>query len=575
MKRELLDFARENNLSPFSSLKTTVRRDSDSIFKTTDAKLVFTKLLMKLSNNFAFSETPNFWNVFSFTSSFEEIKKRQDFFRGLKFGDNSFLKKMSQPRQEWSPEYDVVVVTEDERTFAELQKLNCPVQIIVNENDLSDLERYDVVQVLDCEVFSGILERLPQSVFIDDLPNVYLERYLEELSGWRKNLILLKENSKNEEILSIVNFLFPLFNLIDTKIRRSLTIEEAEKVLEEINDSINEKIRDLTLSGDSLVKILSEGKLPEDFVKIIENALDASKLPHEIFNFKIPVELDYTELEGYIQRQNANEFTNLAEEIKRNSGYLRKVPEKLDELRLLILFEDFSLGISKYLNGKDFYSVYSDNLHFEDVHNFFLEKSQPISFQLDNFSRCSILTGANSGGKTTLIENILQNIGFFQLGLPVRGRVHMPVFSDVYYFAKNKGSASRGAFETLLTQMSKIRPGRRTLILADEIEAVTEPGVAGKIIAATAGFYIRQNCFLVIATHLGYEIQDFLPSGARIDGIEAKGLDEEYNLIVDHNPVLGRLAHSTPELIVDRMANSYGDEYFLFLQESLRGKSDV
>jgi dsDNA-specific endonuclease/ATPase MutS2 len=120
--------------------------------------------------------------------------------------------------------------------------------------------------------------------------------------------------------------------------------------------------------------------------------------------------------------------------------------------------------------------------------------------------------------------------------------------------------------------MSKIKPGNKTLILADEIEAVTEPGVAGEIISATASYFIKQNCFLIIATHLGHEIQKSLPEKSRIDGIEAKGLDEEFNLIVDHNPVLGRLAHSTPELIVERMANAFNEDYFKFLNDFLKRK---
>jgi dsDNA-specific endonuclease/ATPase MutS2 len=148
----------------------------------------------------------------------------------------------------------------------------------------------------------------------------------------------------------------------------------------------------------------------------------------------------------------------------------------------------------------------------------------------------------------------------------------MPIFSEIYYFAKTKGSANKGAFETLLTQMSKIIPGEKTLILADEIEAVTEPGVAGKIVSATADYFIGKGCFLIIATHLGQDIQKVLPSKTRIDGIEAKGLDENFNLIVDHNPVLGRLAHSTPELIVEKMASSdkTKTDYFIFLNEFLK-----
>jgi len=36
----------------------------------------------------------------------------------------------------------------------------------------------------------------------------------------------------------------------------------------------------------------------------------------------------------------------------------------------------------------------------------------------------------------------------------------------------------------------------------------------------------------------------------RVDGIEAKGLDENYNLIVDRTPKMNYLAKSTPELIL-------------------------
>ena len=104
-----------------------------------------------------------------------------------------------------------------------------------------------------------------------------------------------------------------------------------------------------------------------------------------------------------------------------------------------------------------------------------------------------MLTGANSGGKTTLLEHVIQLVVMFQLGLPNHGPVSLPIFTDLYYFAKTKGSTSKGAFETLLTQMSKIKPGKSTLILADEIEAVTEPGVAGKIIAATSKYFIEKK----------------------------------------------------------------------------------
>jgi DNA mismatch repair protein MutS2 len=40
----------------------------------------------------------------------------------------------------------------------------------------------------------------------------------------------------------------------------------------------------------------------------------------------------------------------------------------------------------------------------------------------------------------------------------------------------------------------------------------------------------------------------------RIDGIEARGLDENLELVVDRTPRFGTLARSTPELIVERLS---------------------
>ncbi|MBT3643032.1 hypothetical protein HN604_00890 [archaeon] len=574
MQQELYNFISRNELSPFNDSKSLVRTDKESIFKTRDAKLIHTKVLTKISSNFVFAETQSIWNALSFTNNFSDILRRQEFFKSLARRDNSFLKNLKKPKKTWKPRYEIIVVTEDESTFVQLQKMDCVSQLLVNQNDVADLERYDIVQVVDCEDFRLMLERLPQSIFIDSIENVYLERYLEEISGWRENFTILRKSDVSENIKKAIHQLEPLFNLLDNREGKIITEEEVEQVLEKINEKISAKVKDLTISGDGLMKMLGEGKMPPEILKIVTDAIEESKISEHIFNLQIPVSIDYKELEDQIKRLSANEFSDMAERVKRSSELLKKVPELLQELESLLLLEDFSLGIASWISSQknSSYPFESENVHFSDASNMFLSNSQPISFQLDSFNRCSILTGANSGGKTTLLEHLLQIISLFQLGLPISGTVHLPIFTDIYYFAKTKGSASKGAFETLLSQMATIKPGSRTLILADEIEAVTEPGVAGKIISATAQYFIEKNCFMILATHLGGQIANNLPEKSRVDGIEAKGLDENFNLIVDHNPVLGRLAHSTPELIVERMAMSAskGKDYFEFLFRNMK-----
>lgn len=570
MKKELARFVLQNDLNPFEENKIFIKKELDSIYKTRDAKSIHTKVINKISSNFNFAQTKNIWDYFEFTKNFEEIKKRQEFFKELKKQNKSFLKKLTKPRASWKPRYDIIVVTEDESTFVTLNRLNCGIQLLVSENDIMELEKYDIIQVIDCFDFNQILEKLPQTVFINSVEDVYLERYLEQLSGWRENFAILNNAEVSGEIIQLIEELKPLFSLLENKEDGIITETEVEKKLEIINEEITEKIKELTISGIGLIKMLSEGKMPQELLEIVRTAIENSKINEHIFNLQIPVTIDYKELEEQIKRQSATEFTDLAEKVKRAATELKSIPEILEQLSAMILIEDFCYGISLSIPENSRFPTLSKNIHMSDAKNLFLDKAQEISFQLDSFSKCSILTGANSGGKTTLLEHIVQNISLFQLGLPIEGEIHLPLFTDVYYFAKNKGSASKGAFETLLTQMAKIKPGTSTLILADEIEAVTEPGVAGKIISATAEYFIEKNCFIILATHLGFEIQKNLPKGARIDGIEAKGLDENFNLIVNHNPVLGRLAHSTPELIVERMANTYTEEYFKFLEFKIK-----
>lgn len=572
---ELIEFVRENELSVFNRTKTTIRQGSGSIFKTVDAKTIYNKVISKISQNFSFAETNNLFQYFGFTENIQEIKRRQEFFRSvfsLGVGNNSFLKELRIPRGTWRPKYETLVVTENEETFIQLQKLSCPVKYITCYEDLQGLETCDVIQVVDCENLSRALESLPQTVFLNSLDEVYLERYIEILSGWKDNLLILEKNETNSEIKKIVGEIIPLLGFLEKKDMRNISKEYVEQIIGGVNENILEEVKKMTLTGSSLVEILSR-KLPVELNEMIEKELKKTNLPLEIFNISIPITLDERELEEFIRRQNSNEFTDSAEAVKRKAKQLIEVPEKLKHLEELVLVFDFLSGVYNFvktIEAKN-YPEESGDFILEKGKNILIEKPQPVSFFLNNESKCSILTGANSGGKTTLLEHIVQAISFFNLGLPVFAEnIKLPVFSEVYYFAKNKGSMSKGAFETLLTQMSGIKPGKKTLILADEMEAVTEPGVAASIVCATAEYFINKDCFLVIATHLGQEIQKHLPLRARIDGIEAKGLDENNELIVDHNPVLGRLANSTPELIVERLANTQKSDYFNFLNEYIK-----
>ena len=60
--------------------------------------------------------------------------------------------------------------------------------------------------------------------------------------------------------------------------------------------------------------------------------------------------------------------------------------------------------------------------------------------------------------------------------------------------------------------------------------------------------------YAVIVTHMAPEILKRTENiHIRTDGIEAKGLVSDYNLIVDRSPKINYLANSTPELILKKI----------------------
>ena len=572
MYNNLIEFIKAEGLSPFNEDKIRLQGNMNSLFKTNDARAVHLRVLQKISSEFNFPSTSCIWQSFVVTNNHEEISRRKNFFAALQQTlSREVLSSCVLARNLWHPPYSLIIATENEETFLSLKQNLCPVQLILSENDIHSLASYDLVQVIDCEQFREVLERMPQSVFLSSLEDLYLERYLIMLSAWRDIILLLRNNEVSPRLRGAINLLSPLVGLLEPSARKLLTRESAQEILDSMNDSLVKELKDITIGGDTLVTLLARESLPKELQAAVNRVIRSGELPQQTVTPTIPLRIDEEELASVIQRQEAQQATTLASSIVKHAETLRVVPDYLQQISEELLLADFTQGVLKILPSVKRQMKTGTTFNMKEVRNILLDNPQPISFHLDENVRCSILTGANSGGKTTLLEHLVQLVALSQLGISVAGDITIPLFSSVYYFAKNKGSMSKGAFETLLTRLACIEPGKGTLILADEIEAVTEPGVAGKIVCTTASYFLEKECFIVIATHLGHEIQHHLPSGARIDGIEARGLTETFDLIVDHNPIIGKLAHSTPELIIERLAKTQSGEYFMHLHKSLNG----
>ncbi|MFW9869340.1 MAG: hypothetical protein ACFFEL_06925 [Candidatus Thorarchaeota archaeon] len=272
--------------------------------------------------------------------------------------------------------------------------------------------------------------------------------------------------------------------------------------------------------------------------------------------------------------------------VEKQFKLIKKFANELDELKDVVTqavqtLLEFDLFLAVGLFSAD-YKLRTPNISREysgvgvrGATNLFLSESnikgkhgpvQPIDYAIGktpfqpegtNGENCAILSGANSGGKTTTIQTLAQIVTLAQSGFPVPAEeAYLPVFEELYFFYKSRGMVSAGAFETTLKQFAEIVVSDKSkLALFDEVEAITEPGSAANVIAGLIEILQSDpNTSTVICSHLAREIEEVTDVPIRIDGIEARGLDEELNLVVDRTPRFGVLARSTPELIVERLS---------------------
>ena len=178
---------------------------------------------------------------------------------------------------------------------------------------------------------------------------------------------------------------------------------------------------------------------------------------------------------------------------------------------------------------------------------------------LPSGDRVAVLTGANSGGKTTLLETLAQVALLASMGLPVPAERAAVGEFDSVVFHRRHASFNAGVLEsTLKSIVPPLSAGDRTLMLVDEFEAITEPGRAADLLNGLVGLTVDRGAVGVYVTHLADDLSP-LPSEARIDGIFAEGLTEDLELRVDYQPRFGTIGKSTPEFIVSRLVADAAD----------------
>lgn len=235
----------------------------------------------------------------------------------------------------------------------------------------------------------------------------------------------------------------------------------------------------------------------------------------------------------------------------------------------------FRLSLGRFASAHDLTrpTLVDDGLAVSGARNLFLSADvQPISYAVGTHGltdprpttppsgdRVTVLTGANSGGKTTLLETLC-SIGLLaSMGLPVPAEDAEVGHFDRIVFHRRHASFNAGVLEsTLKSVIPPLVEDGRTLMLVDEFEAITEPGRAADLLNGLVNLTVDRAALGVYVTHLADELSP-LPEEARIDGIFAEGLTRDLALQVDYQPRFGTVGKSTPEFIVSRLVANATD----------------
>ncbi|MHA2096496.1 MAG: MutS-related protein, partial [Candidatus Hodarchaeales archaeon] len=484
---------------------------------------------------------------------------------------------------------------------------------------VSESQRHDINRLLPEKSLIFFAQNKKSLESLTELASLLLEFPSETLTDFIGDLDLNMLIDLGTELKNLEETGEPSSSL-NLEFSRLLKAEKSfemilEEVLLELNDELEKKLQDTTihLEGEKILALLkgfsAEGQgysasssredlreyLDDELFLAVEEIINKAEIKLALklnlsdeesnyINGVFPRELKFpidpqddvkNRFKDYLRKKRSNKAFQLKVDLAHKlKGYERVAIDGLHrmlEFDYLLMIGKFAgtynLSLPSFLEGK------GTGLNFKDGRNLFLAhqelkgqiKLDPVSYALGEIGelaekvggeRIVLLSGANSGGKTTLLVAIAAIVILSQMGLPVPCKeAKIGGFKELHYYRKSTGHMNAGAFESTLRTLSQMimSPNSR-LVLADEMESISEPGASARVIAAFLDLLGRSHDSVgIFVTHLAQEISKYTKEKLRIDGIEAKGLSENLDLIVDRTPKYYTYAKSTPELIVQRL----------------------
>ena len=489
------------------------------------------------------------------------------------------LKELEEVKAEYDASKAILVESEEDNSYLTDLGLNQYYPIITASDSpllQEELMNYDLIFYVYSQ---GILdfEGMPNLVMINIEENDYEIVPEKIINFFIQNQDIFQrvhEIQKIRDKESILGEIIPIIDEINIVDKKEVDIDELVNTLKhEMDEELEMSIKNIDLEGDEILNLLNNN-FPPKISKIFDDIISKRKeiikektsIDFDPYLRKYPIEIDEQEIER-VKLERSSKKENDIFDIKKSAAIqLNSIKEKaIEEVKDVIKFDyEFSLGSFAYeydLVEPEF----SDKIKLKGALHLDLalkkedENIQKINYELTQNENVALLTGANSGGKTTLLETLTQISIMAQMGLPVSAdECEIKLFDEIYHFSK-KRSLDAGAFESFLNVFIPIvTTNSEKLVLLDELEGITELEAAVKIISTFIDMIKESNSYGIIVTHMARELMNY--TDIRVDGIEAKGLDENYNLIVDRTPKMNFLAKSTPELILKRIYEKSDDD---------------
>ncbi len=507
------------------------------------------------------------------------------------------------------------VATADAERYAEAKEAlpELPVEVIDDRRELGELGRsYSTVYVLDAE-FAGIdvegdvrvvpdaLERPEEFVpertltfFADNRERLLAAAAVHEIAGTEPDCDLDSLRAALERVDEDGGIVG------DEELDRlSVAVDDLDAAVstaesvgnDHLRDAIGE--RDVTIEGTDFLSLVEQGarvdsllsrELADDYDRAVELArehvvdsldLDSgeAEFVERIFGGEPSFPLEHneeavsrlrTELTADRDRRANQLETELAAELRE----LREPAASMVETALEL---DVELAVSRFARDFDctMPTIAAEGFEIEGGRSPLLDvpfdEVDPVNYGVEGVT---LLSGVNSGGKTSTLDLVGLLVVLAHMGLPVPAEdARIGQVSELHYYAKSQGTLDAGAFESTLREFGDLVEGAvGRLVLVDELESITEPGASAKIIAGILEELHDQGASAVFVSHLADGIREAASFEVAVDGIEAVGLVDG-ELRVDRSPKKDHLARSTPELIVEKLAGDSDDGFYRDLLE--------